>query len=551
MLNPVVIFEGTGGRAADNTFFGFVKSQIPNNTDNVYYVDGVGANNWGINPAQWHKTIWGRGWKKRANSAFEWLQNKLKDNPFMQVNLMGFSRGAVTAIALAWKLNKYFKSPTGRSVALNIFAWDPIPGGQRDFKNAEDVVNDRGEAARFNALARFQLPPNVLRYHTILFEGSKTTWTPKSFWTPINPQGGQDRKEFFFPGIHTEGRPQGLQYLAFALIKDFLAKSNIKISYNFTYYDFIDYYSEILRFAYSNKSAQSDFRNNIFPGKNPFRDHLFFVNQNHFSIFKETFPNLAEALAEYGSSASIKAKDFNHTEELETIKEEDDLLKNTNTILFQNNLKFSANHKNWAFCKYISRPDHASGEALETYAYYRCDSLLVTPVHAAVKKAAMDKLSQVYNQAAKGQVPQMKDISEAEFKRVTKLTFLDSRKDQVKEVDNMLRLYENPQRTLNEKARLIVAIALQVEEHLRTKLTSDRRNGVLALAAKILEESGLSVGRNSSGGNNRSSLGRNSSEAGGLFRSSGEVANNSIKSGNRSTGTFGGSSPPPSPRFGK
>ena len=545
MPNPVVIFEGTGGRATDNTFFGFVKSQIPNNKDNVYYVDGVGANNRDINPAQWHKTIWGRGWKKRANSAFEWLQDKLNDNPFMQVNLMGFSRGAVTAIALAWKLNKYLKRPNLLPVPVNIFAWDPIPGGQRDFKNAEDVVNDKGEAATFNALARVRLPPNVYRYHTILFEGSKITFSPKSFWTPINPQGGTDRKEFFFPGIHTGIATQGFKYLAFAFIKDFLAKSNVKINYNFTDYEFIDYYSEILRFAYSNKSAQSDFRNNIFPGKNLFRDHLFFVNENHFNIFKGTFPNLAEALEEYVSPASVKAKDFNQTEELETIcrysEGADDYLKNTNTILFQNNLKFSANHKNWAFCKYISRADHASGEALETYAYYKCDSLLVTPVHAMVKKAAMDKLSHAYNQAAKGQVPQIRSISGAEFKRVTKLTFLDARKDQVKEVDGLLDLYDK-QATKNQKERLIVAIALQLEEHLRTKPRSDRRNGVLALAQKILEESGVGAGRNSSGGSQRSSLGRNSSEAGGeLFRSSGVVGDNSIKSGNRNTGNFGGS----------
>ena len=163
----------------------------------------------------------------------------------------------------------------------------------------------------------------------------------------------------------------------------------------------------------------------------------------------------------------------------------------------------------------------------------------MTPVHAAVKNAAISKLKLSYGNASLGRddIPKMKDISEAEFKRVTKLSFLDQRKDQVKEVDNMLKLYEHPERTKNQKERLIVAIALQVEEHLLTKPTSNRRNGVLALAAKILEKENVGGGRNSSDGNNLSSLSPNSSEDGELKRSSGTVVDNSIK--NRNTGNFG------------
>ena len=539
MPNPVVIFEGTGGRATDHTLFGQVKKSIVNHADNVLHIDGVGANNRNYNPAQWHKTLWGRGWKNSANSAFEWLKGKLGDNPFMEVNLLGFSRGAVTAIALAWKLNKYLLNPSGTQVPVNIFAFDPIPGGQRDFQNAEDVVNAKGEDVTFNAYARNNLPPNVVRYYTVLFEGSKIKG-PKCFWTPINPMGGKERKEIFLPGTHTGKNTKGTYYIIYSFIEEFCEKS--KIIDNFEPFEgcvLVECYSEILHYAYFNNSAQSTFRNNIFVGRNRYRDHLFFVNNHHYDKFKEEFPKLADALNQFDSNVSIKPIDFNDIDCLDNIVTNEKHYHFTNLILFQNYLNFSPDYKNWAFCKYLSKADHAKGEALETYAFYRCDSLLVTPVHAAVKNAAISKLKLSYGNASLGRddIPKMKDISEAEFKRVTKLSFLDQRKDQVKEVDNMLKLYENPERTKNQKERLIVAIALQVEEHLLTKPKSNRRNGVLALAAKILEKENVGGGRNSSDGNNLSSLSPNSSEDGELKRSSGTVVDNSIK--NRNTGNFG------------
>ena len=537
MQNPVVLFEGTGCRATDDTLFGFIKRSIHGN--NVLHLDGAGANNSGLNPAQWHKQIYGRGWKNSANSAFEWLKGKLGDNPFMEVNLLGFSRGAVTAIALAWKLNKYLLNPRGTQVCVNIFAFDPIPGGQRDFKNAEDVVNSKGEDVTFNAYARNSLPPNVFRYYTILYEGSKING-PKCFWTPINPMGGKERKEIFLPGTHTGKNTRGAQCLVYSFIHKFCAKSNIKTNFPpFQDYELLDNYSEILHYAYFNNSAQSTFRNDIFRGRNRYRDHLFFVNEHHYDIFKEEYPKLADALNQFDSNVSIRPIDFYGIEELKNIITAKNLFRFTKIILFQNYLNFSPDYKNWAFCKYLSEADHAKGEALETYALYRCDSLLVTPVHAAVKNEAISKLKVSYGKASLGRnnIPKMKDISEAEFKRVTKLSFLDQRKDQVKEVDNMLKLYENPERTKNQKERLIVAIALQVEEHLLTKPTSNRRNGVLALAAKILEKENVGGVRNSSDGNNLSSLSPNSSEIGELKRSSGTVFDNSIK--NRNTGNFG------------
>ena len=530
MPNPVVIFEGTGCRATDSTLFGIVKQNIVNHADNVLHIDGVGANNRNYNPAQWHKTLWGRGWKNSANSAFEWLNGKLKDNSSMEVNLLGFSRGAVTAIALAWKLNKYLLNSRGTQVPVNIFAFDPIPGGQRDFQNAEDVVNSKGEDVTFNAYARNNLPPNVVRYYTVLFEGSKING-PKCFWTPINPMGGKERKEIFLPGTHTEGYTKGTFNIICSFIEEFCEKS--KIIEKFEPYEgcvLVEYYSEILHCAYLNNSAQSTFRNNIFRGRNRYRDHLFFVNNHHYDLFKEEFPKLADALNQFNSNVSIKPIDFNDIEELKNIVTNEKHYHFTNLILFQNYLNFSPDYKNWAFCKYLPEADHAKGEALETYALYRCDSLLVTPVHAEVKNEAISKLKVSYGKASLGRnnIPKMKDITEAEFKRVTKLSFLDQRKDQVKEVDNMLKLYENPERTKNQKERLIVAIALQVEEHLLTKPTSNRRNGVLALAAKILEKENV-------GG------GRNSSEVGELKRSSGTVVDNSIK--NRNTGNFGSQGP--------
>jgi hypothetical protein len=499
MPNPVVIFEGTGARVGDSKVFNEIHDQIINQ-DNLCHIDGVGSIK-SISCKFIHQSLWGRGWKNNANKAFEWLKNKLNNNPFMEVNLVGFSRGAVTAIALAWKLNKHLKRPGGQPVPVHIFAWDPIPGGQRDFQNAEDVVDvdKNNQAAEFNVLARHKLPPNVSRYYTVLFEGSKTKFSPNSFWTPINPQGGKERKEIFLPGIHTGPNCEGNKNITSFYIQEFLKKSNVLLkNKNNSTLKIIDYYSNILYYTYTNKHALSNFRDGLFK-KNPYRNHLFFVNDHHYETFVKEFPKLAEALKVYDpvkNQGCVKAKDFNHTEELQKISEKCDQgeLTFTDGILLANNLTFSPNHKGWGFCKFISekRRNAIYGDDIfDLYSRYKRSTLLVTPISPVIVNIAMGKLRKQYERAKAGtNLPKITQLTEAEFKSVTKLTIFDARKEQVKEIDNLLKFYDENNPTVNEKLRLIVAIALQVEEHLRIKPTSNRRNGVLALAGKILQEYG-------------------------------------------------------------
>ncbi len=91
----------------------------------------------------------GRGWDDNVYKAV-WMLTHLKfelEQPIDTVNLVGWSRGAVTCLKMANKLFEVFED----TIEVNIFAVDPVPGGYTT--RTPDML---------------QIPPNVRNYLAIL-----------------------------------------------------------------------------------------------------------------------------------------------------------------------------------------------------------------------------------------------------------------------------------------------------------------------------------------------------------------------------------------------
>lgn len=91
----------------------------------------------------------GNGWNDNVYKAV-WLLTHLKfemSQPINTVNIIGWSRGAVTCLKMANKLFEIFED----TLNINIFAIDPVPGGYTT-----------------KSLDMLAIPPNVRNYLAVL-----------------------------------------------------------------------------------------------------------------------------------------------------------------------------------------------------------------------------------------------------------------------------------------------------------------------------------------------------------------------------------------------
>lgn len=92
---------------------------------------------------------------------------------FATINLVGFSRGAVTCIMLAHAIDEAGFKKKNAGMTVNVFAFDPVPGG----------LNDFGVKGTFDSTGRVGSPkllPEIVReYKSVLMEdvGSGLFWT--------------------------------------------------------------------------------------------------------------------------------------------------------------------------------------------------------------------------------------------------------------------------------------------------------------------------------------------------------------------------------------
>lgn len=485
----VILFEGTGANNNAESEFGRLVSivsrnhlTVPQNSQKhaVGHYPGVASNNTG--PINWHKTLWNTNWHKRVDSAFEVVKGHYAATKQTQVILIGFSRGACNAIMLAWKMQH---DQELRNLQVNIFAHDPIPGGTTDFDNANYPYN-------------FQhLPANVTRYWTILYEGSSKAM-PERMWQPIIPTGGNHRKVVYLPGSHTK-RDINHSIIRKDLMERFLKKSGISIHLNKSSnvlpvdHLLIDSYSGIDLYAYRHKSAQTTFRRRVLGANaNVYRDHLFYVNSDHFKLIEKNYPQLKNELDKL-------KPDLNKSIDIEDSTFVNDLYRSeltmTKSLLFWEEIDFSPDLTNFRFFEFPTGIIPGNMKFEEYYKEYKCKTIFVTKIQASHKTEIFQLLKTEVEKALKSNPERIKEpseISEAQFREVTWVR-VGGRKEQIKCIDEMLRLYEMNVTTPNQKERLIAAIALQLKIHLQTKPMSDRKPGVLGFAIKLLARNNILV----------------------------------------------------------
>ena len=475
-----IFFEGTGVSASDATYFGILKTRIENLGDldwedyqftkaidekhHAKNISGVGGTPWAA--------IWNWNWQVKVDTALEFIR-KLRDKNQLQtgeVNLIGFSRGACNAIALAWRMQQ---DPNFSNLRINIFAHDPIPGGPNDF-GATNFIN---------------LPINVQRYWTVLYEGSKS-YGPDKPWTPVVPKGGRDRKVVYLPGYHLINI-NSINTIIHDLLKRFFRKSHIHLALQENReLSLIEHYSQLLLSSYIYKEYQTKFRQSVLPkGGNKFRDHPFFINEEHYDLFFSEFPNISSILSRI-SSENLIPRDLPNSSgldaELKNIFLETETLANTAEILFKRHFDFSSSRSN---CRLFDLPHgyHYGDKSDEEFcSYYACDSIVATK--PGLKEFSLRTLADAVRAHSNykedtTKIPKL--FNAEEFKRVTYVR-IGSRKEEVKAIDEMLQNYDKRYLTEYQKERLIVAIAIQLKNHIIKKPTSDRRIGIIEFSKLLI-----------------------------------------------------------------
>ena len=312
-----IIFDGPGGAAIKKTE-AITKALAGGDISTGWAVTAKGkaanqAKTWEKMLAAQHGTkttaLTGTGTQSNIVMALQWLWLEYYKHPFADVNVAGFSRGGVSAIMLGHAMQAAGFADLA-SVRVNIFTFDPVPGGLNDFK-------DKGNfAATGRAGTPKTLAPIVANYRSILQESLKT-WiggiVPKdrTFKCVVPDYIGSNpartpRELFPMPGDHGASasytNDKGPGAIGAHLCQSFLMAHGTDFTSNFVLSP-----SELLEAyattrlshtkggkAFGEKQAASKHRVNLVA--NPFRRHPFYVNAQHATLMAMHYPSVAKAI---------------------------------------------------------------------------------------------------------------------------------------------------------------------------------------------------------------------------------------------------------------
>ncbi|MEO0387749.1 MAG: hypothetical protein AAF281_09505, partial [Pseudomonadota bacterium] len=252
----------------------------------------------------------GVGTQSNIVMALQWLWEKWYEAEFSDINLAGFSRGAVSCIMLAHSIQAA-GFPVLRPMRVNIFTFDPVPGGKNDFKN-KGTFGATGRAGDPTTLA-----PCVASYRSILQENISKRMMgvipkDKNFKcvVPTYTGGHADRtvQELFpMPGKHSDGSKYAQRFgpgeIGMHLAQEFLEAhgTEFKTSFKRTDRDLIETYA-VIRGNYTDtgradggKLSPSKYRAPLV--SNPLRDHDFYINAHHEDLMLRNHGELYRAIA--------------------------------------------------------------------------------------------------------------------------------------------------------------------------------------------------------------------------------------------------------------
>lgn len=255
----------------------------------------------------------GVGTQSNIVMALQWLWLQYYEQPFTKVNLAGFSRGGVSAIMLGHAIQAAGFTELG-NIEVNIFAFDPVPGGLNDFKN-KGSFEATGRAGTPDTLA-----PVVSSYRSILQENLKK-WMKvfgpihikkdKNFKCVVPNYKGSNKKRtprelIPMPGGHGESarhdNDKGPGAIGAHLLQEFMEAHGTEYSANYklTPKQIVEAYASTRLCytegdeAFGDKKAASKHRVNLVT--NPFRSHPFFVNAQHATLIYENYPKVAKLI---------------------------------------------------------------------------------------------------------------------------------------------------------------------------------------------------------------------------------------------------------------
>lgn len=249
-------------------------------------------------PAMYSKgSLFGVGTADNVIMAIQWLWEqfyvgkKSDHTSFSTINLVGFSRGAVTCIMLAHAIDEAGFKKKNDAMKVNIFNFDPVPGSSHDFK-IKGTFDSTGRVGSPD-----KLPKIVKEYNSVLMENVTSSLfkcvSPKEF-----SNAGQLIKEYPLPGQHGDSvaflsHPSAK--IAIHLCHNFLTRNGTEISSkrNISDFQLLEEYAE-LRLKVLDEGASvrqiAKQRENLIV--NVKRKDLFYINGHHCEIFRANFPEL-------------------------------------------------------------------------------------------------------------------------------------------------------------------------------------------------------------------------------------------------------------------
>ncbi len=409
--------------------------------------------------------IGGRGTNDNVLVTLQWLWLEYYKKPFKVCNLTGWSRGAVTTIAIANAMHLAGFGALG--VRINIFAYDPVPGDFNDFSKGGNFGSS-GRAGIEN------ISPIVDNYHSILMENVGDL--KGALFKCIDPSetGGNRKRTYPLMGGHSDcvkwnedrnpagkiGLTLGIKFLQ-EHGTVFLAEGSSQILNNF---QLLEEYSALRRDWLEKCNWKPKTRGvDIWRSGtvvNQFRDGIYFVNGHHFELFKELLPDIC--LAATGTRVIGSDK-------LAALK-----------------IQFPLTIPVLRYLKVIRDP---SSRAADKYA----DAIFEIEVLPA--QAEINRVGQPLTTALGGSRPYTKNRPASrhnklwtleEWKQASSVT-IGSRRDQVLVIDRLLPVYHEagPKNRVSQ-FWLLFPIAKQITSHLKEKgIRSDRHLAMAQLGRQV------------------------------------------------------------------
>ncbi len=405
-------------------------------------------------------TLGGRGTQDNILVTLQWLWLEYHRERFSICNLTGWSRGAVTCIAIANAMQQ--AGFAGLGVRVNVFAYDPVPGGSNDF-GVSGTFAETGRAGIDH------LAPIVNDFHSILMEnvGGAKGLVFKCI-SPSETSRETHKREYPLPGAHGDcvrwakpNNPAGK--LGLSLGMEFLIQHGTSFAlaatdHCLTQEDMLEEYSA-LRLLQLNDGAPMS-RDIAWARSgtivNQWRHNIYFINGHHFEMFQLAASEL------YLAAATSKVVSGDLAYRLRK------RLPFMVQALAQLNVYRGSQHGSFL-------PEREIAYEIE-----------VAPGQDAIAKA----VNSLQRALAEVRPSPPADASRIwtldEWSQASKV-LIGSRRDQVAAIDVLLPRYHHAA-GLNRvgQFRLLLRISELIANHLSLKKTSDRRSAMAQLGHQVL-----------------------------------------------------------------